>query len=227
MPRCVQVDLTEASIRPGRPAPWLAALRTRLMEAVRRSPPPPSSLSPVPGAPHSATAAAAVASTGTELTVLVGTWQHDLDQANSLPQKHQQGREQRQEQQQGGRPLAGWRDAGSDGNPGGGSAGWRSQHQPAGATARRSPWAWQEQGAQAGNGAGGMEAGEGSGWEDGMSGSNAEGGGGYVTVRVFSVDSHRLAAALDARGQLVPLVREAVLRQLGIKSANVRISNML
>lgn len=198
------------------------------MEAVRRSPPPPSSLSHPPGTPHSG--AAAAAPTGTELTVLVGTWQHDLDQANSLPQKHQQGREQLQEQQLGGagggRALAGWRDAGSGG---GAAGGWRSQQQQqlAGATARRSPWAWQEQGVQAGNGARGPQVGEGSGREDGVSGSVGEGGGGYVTVRVFSVDSHRLAAALDARGQLVPLVREAVLRQLGIKSANVRISNLL
>ncbi|EFJ52246.1 hypothetical protein VOLCADRAFT_116284, partial [Volvox carteri f. nagariensis] len=51
-------------------------------------------------------------------------------------------------------------------------------------------------------------------------GSGGEGGGG-VTVKVFSVDSHRLAAALDARGQLVPLVRDAIRLQLGLRSGNV------
>lgn len=55
-----QVDLTTASIRPGRPAPWLGALRDRVQRAVR--------------------------ATGAEVTVLTGTWQHDLDQVNLLPQ---------------------------------------------------------------------------------------------------------------------------------------------
>jgi len=52
---CPQVDLATASIRPGQPPAWLAALKDRLL--------------------------AAAAASSADITVHSGTWQHDLDQA--------------------------------------------------------------------------------------------------------------------------------------------------
>uniref|UniRef100_A0A061RCG5 Leucine rich repeat protein n=1 Tax=Tetraselmis sp. GSL018 TaxID=582737 RepID=A0A061RCG5_9CHLO len=52
---CPQVDLARASIRPGMPERWLAALRDNLLAAVEASP--------------------------AQITVHCGNWQHDLDQA--------------------------------------------------------------------------------------------------------------------------------------------------
>lgn len=46
-------------------------------------------------------------------------------------------------------------------------------------------------------------------------------------AQVHSVDSHRLALALAARGKLAPLLREAILGELGISSGNVRLANLL
>ena len=47
-------------------------------------------------------------------------------------------------------------------------------------------------------------------------------------VKVWSVPSHRLAAALDSRGELEPLVRSALLSVMGFSDGRgVRISNML
>ena len=50
-----QVDLVQASIRPGQPAEWLASLKGNLM--------------------------AALGSSSGDVTVHCGNWQHDLDQA--------------------------------------------------------------------------------------------------------------------------------------------------
>ncbi|GFR49026.1 hypothetical protein Agub_g11048 [Astrephomene gubernaculifera] len=198
---CPQVDLTAASIRPGRPVAWLDCLRGRLLSAVR-------------------------ASRG-RLEVLVGSWQHDLAQANMLPQ--QRGREQAREQPGGGLK------AGKDAAAGRGKGGGVVTRAAVGAAVHRSPWVWQQR--DDGNGEGGSST---AGSDDALgpggdvpsdarmrSGEEESGVQGFVSVRVFSVDSHRLAAALDAQGQLVPLVRDAVLRELGLRSGNVRMSNML
>ena len=49
-----------------------------------------------------------------------------------------------------------------------------------------------------------------------------------ATVKVWGVPSHRLAAALDARGELEPLVRSALLSVMGFSDGRgVRISNVL
>lgn len=49
-----------------------------------------------------------------------------------------------------------------------------------------------------------------------------------ATVKVWGVPSHRLAAALDARGELEPLVRSALLSVMGFSAGRgVRISNVL
>ncbi|KAG2486470.1 hypothetical protein HYH03_014917 [Edaphochlamys debaryana] len=202
---CPQVDLTAASIRPGRPPSWLEALRGRLLAAVRSSRAPPG-----------------------RLQVLVGTWQHDLGQANLLPRAGEAGEGEGADREEGEagaeaagpaarRTGGGWRQA-AGGNGGGPSAAPRPM---VGAAVHRSPWAWQQQGADGEGGAGRDGAGNGDG-----SGSGSDVGGGVV-VRVFGVDSHRLAAALDARGQLVALVRGAVLREMGLRAGQVRPANLL
>ena len=45
--------------------------------------------------------------------------------------------------------------------------------------------------------------------------------------QVHSVDSHRLALALAAREKLAPMLREAILSEVGLSSGNVRLSNLL
>ncbi|KAG1680551.1 hypothetical protein FOA52_014998 [Chlamydomonas sp. UWO 241] len=57
---CPQVDLTEASIRPGAGEEWRRSMKEAVLSAVTRS--------------------------GAEITLCSGTWQHDLDQLNLLPQ---------------------------------------------------------------------------------------------------------------------------------------------
>eukprot|EP00775_Hariotina_reticulata_P002502 gene2502-2806_t len=49
----------------------------------------------------------------------------------------------------------------------------------------------------------------------------------HVQIKVYSVDSHRLALNLAARGTLAPLVREVILTEMGISSGNVRLANLL
>ena len=52
--------------------------------------------------------------------------------------------------------------------------------------------------------------------------------GGGVATRVYSVDSHRLALALDRQGRLLPLVRGEVLRSLGREDpGQVRLGNLV
>lgn len=48
-----------------------------------------------------------------------------------------------------------------------------------------------------------------------------------LTTQVFSCDSHRLALALARRGDLVPLLREAILTEQGLASGHVRLANLL
>lgn len=45
--------------------------------------------------------------------------------------------------------------------------------------------------------------------------------------QVHSVDSHRLALALAARDKLAPMIREAILSEVGLSSGNVRLTNLL
>jgi hypothetical protein len=48
-----------------------------------------------------------------------------------------------------------------------------------------------------------------------------------LRLQVYSVESHRLALALQRQRKLAPLVREAVLQELGLQSGNVRLANLL
>lgn len=45
-------------------------------------------------------------------------------------------------------------------------------------------------------------------------------------VKLYSINSHRLAIALDRSGELLPLIRGAILNQMGLSGGRVRISNM-
>jgi hypothetical protein len=49
----------------------------------------------------------------------------------------------------------------------------------------------------------------------------------FLSVQVYSVDSHRLALNLAAKGTLAPLVREVIMTEMGISSGNVRLVNLL
>jgi hypothetical protein len=49
-----------------------------------------------------------------------------------------------------------------------------------------------------------------------------------VHVQVWSVDSHRLAMALDKRGKLLRIVRGALLSEMGLPDpSNMRLVNLL
>lgn len=48
-----------------------------------------------------------------------------------------------------------------------------------------------------------------------------------LPLQVHSVDSHRLALALAGRNKLAPMIREAILSEVGITSGNVRLTNLL
>lgn len=45
-------------------------------------------------------------------------------------------------------------------------------------------------------------------------------------MQVHSVDSHRLALSLAGRNKLAPMIREAILSEVGLNSGNVRLSNL-
>ena len=49
----------------------------------------------------------------------------------------------------------------------------------------------------------------------------------HVRLKVYGVNTHRLAYYLDAQGQLLPLIQGCLLRQMGFPSGNVRLSNLL
>jgi len=48
----------------------------------------------------------------------------------------------------------------------------------------------------------------------------------HARVKIYSINSHRLAIALDKTGKLLPLLQSAILNQLGRASTNVRLSNL-
>lgn len=48
-----------------------------------------------------------------------------------------------------------------------------------------------------------------------------------VQVKVYSVNSHRLALALDTTKKLLPLVRSAISNEMGISTKSYRVSNLL
>jgi Leucine-rich repeat (LRR) protein len=45
-------------------------------------------------------------------------------------------------------------------------------------------------------------------------------------VKIYSIESHRLAIALDRQGKLLPTVRAAILNEMGLSANNVRVSNL-
>lgn len=47
-----------------------------------------------------------------------------------------------------------------------------------------------------------------------------------LNVKVYGVTSHRLAISLDKSGKLLPMLRAAILHELGLSGKNVRISNL-
>lgn len=49
----------------------------------------------------------------------------------------------------------------------------------------------------------------------------------FVCLQVYGVDSHRLALALARQRKLAPIIREAVLGEMGINSGNVRLVNLV
>lgn len=48
----------------------------------------------------------------------------------------------------------------------------------------------------------------------------------HARVKIYGVNSHRLAITLDKGGKLIPLLESTILNQLGIASKNVRLSNL-
>lgn len=105
-----QVDLTTASIRPGKDADWLLRVQQRILGSI--------------------------ASSAAKVVVHSGTWQHDLDQARLLPEDR-------------------------------------------------------------------------------------------AELKVYSIHEHRLAAHLDRFARLLPIVRNAILTEMGFKAQVIRISNLL
>jgi Leucine-rich repeat (LRR) protein len=106
---CPQIDLAASSIRPGKGREWGAALRKRAL--------------------------AGIASCKGKVTIHVGNWKHDLDQANICPKQ-------------------------------------------------------------------------------------------AAHVQIYSIESHRLAIALDRAGKLLPPIRAAILNEMGLSANNVRVSNL-
>ena len=49
----------------------------------------------------------------------------------------------------------------------------------------------------------------------------------HVQLHVYTVDSHRLALWLDSQKRLAPLIRACILGEMGFKSGNVRLQNLL
>jgi hypothetical protein len=49
----------------------------------------------------------------------------------------------------------------------------------------------------------------------------------HVQLKVYTCDSHRLAFILDQRGKLVPLLRAAILSEMGYRANNVRLGNLV
>ena len=49
----------------------------------------------------------------------------------------------------------------------------------------------------------------------------------HVRLKVYGVSTHRLAAYLDAQGQLLPLIQGCLLQQMGFPSGHIRLVNLL
>jgi hypothetical protein len=107
---CPQIDLAASSIRPGQGPEWGAVLRKRALDGI--------------------------ANCKGKVTIHVGNWKHDLDQANICPKQ-------------------------------------------------------------------------------------------AAIVKIYSLESHRLAIALDRAGKLLPPIRAAILNEMGLSANNVRVSNLL
>jgi Leucine-rich repeat (LRR) protein len=135
---CPQVDLSTASIRPGGSSDWFDRLKARLLSVLE-------------GLPSS-----------TSVTSFVGTWQHDLDQVNLLPEREEDVK----------------------------------------ATVKEKAAA-----------------------SDVVVGQSVKKGG--IRVKVFSLDSHRLALYLDKQNKLLPMVRDAIAHEQGERTGNIRIANLL
>jgi Leucine-rich repeat (LRR) protein len=106
---CPQIDLAASSIRPGKGPEWGAKLRERALDGITNC--------------------------KGKVTIHVGNWKHDLDQANICPKQ-------------------------------------------------------------------------------------------AAVVKIYSIESHRLAIALDRQGKLLPTVRAAILNEMGLSGNNVRVSNL-
>lgn len=46
-------------------------------------------------------------------------------------------------------------------------------------------------------------------------------------LKVYSVNTHRLAFYLDTSGKLLPLIQGALLQEMGFPSGNIRLHNLL
>jgi hypothetical protein len=64
-------------------------------------------------------------------------------------------------------------------------------------------------------------------WKHDLDQVNALAPGDGAVAQVYSVDSHRLALALDHGGRLLPLLRAAILHEMGLPAGNVRAANLL
>lgn len=64
-------------------------------------------------------------------------------------------------------------------------------------------------------------------WQHDLQQANLLGEYANVVIKVYGVDSHRLALALGVHKKLAPLVRETVLQEMDIQSGNVRIANLV
>lgn len=49
----------------------------------------------------------------------------------------------------------------------------------------------------------------------------------HVHLKVYSVNTHRLAYYLDCTDKLLPLIRGALLQEMGFPSGNVRLQNLV
>ena len=50
----------------------------------------------------------------------------------------------------------------------------------------------------------------------------------HCQLKVYHLDSHRLAHALSAQNKLVPIIRSSILNEMGFKSAdNIRLQNLV
>ena len=138
---CPQVDLTLSSIRPGEGREWGEVLKDRVLAGVRPTSTSTSASTEMDensvgdDEKNTTTTTATNRKEERRITVHVGNWKHDLDQANILPKDD-------------------------------------------------------------------------------------------VHVRIYSVNSHRLAVTLERADKLMPLIRGAILNEMGLSGNNIRLSNL-